>query len=138
MAGILQSLSALRIFTHDLNRARQFYAEKLELEEQVASSDYVTFDLAGVDIVVEWIAQDDPDAESLVGRFVAVSFSVDDIATAYRQFGERGVTLVEAPQKQPWGGTLAFISDPDGNVLTLVEYPAETPQPQITPGKVAY
>jgi lactoylglutathione lyase len=136
--GILQSVAAVRIFTHNLEQARQFYAEKLELEELAASSDYVTFELAGFDIVIEWIAQDDPDAEYLVGRFVAVSFHVDDVVTAYRQFGERGVTLVEAPQKQPWGGTLAFISDPDGNILTLVQYPAENTSPQITPGKVAY
>ena len=27
------------------------------------------------------------------------------------------------PEAQEWGGALAFFYDPDGNVLTLVEYP---------------
>ena len=29
------------------------------------------------------------------------------------------------PEAQEWGGALAFFYDPDGNVLTLVEYPKD-------------
>jgi hypothetical protein len=39
----------------------------------------------------------------------AVSIFVDDLDRARRFYGE-----------QAWGGTLAFLRDPDGNVLTLV------------------
>jgi predicted enzyme related to lactoylglutathione lyase len=34
-----------------------------------------------------------------------------------------GVEIVGQPARQPWGGILAHIADPDRNVLTLVEYP---------------
>jgi hypothetical protein len=26
-------------------------------------------------------------------------------------------------ERQPWGGLLSFFKDPDGNVLTLAQYP---------------
>jgi hypothetical protein len=32
----------------------------------------------------------------------------------------KGVSFPQPPEKQAWGGTLAFPSDPDGNILTLV------------------
>ena len=61
------------------------------------------------------------EAEGLAGRFLSVSFQVDDIDVTYRTLLERGVTFVQPPEKQPWGGTLAFLNDPDGNILTLVQ-----------------
>ncbi len=133
MAGLLRSVSAIRIFTHNLERARQFYAGMLELDEQSAEPDYVTFDLAGVDIVIERVAPDDPEATRLVGRFLAASFSVDNIVEVCRELAERGVSLLQPPEKQEWGGTLAFLCDPDDNVITLVEYP-----PVVAPSSVRY
>jgi predicted enzyme related to lactoylglutathione lyase len=65
------------------------------------------------------VADDDPERK-LVGRLLAVSFAVDDIDGAYRNLVARGVSFPEPPMTQRWGGTLAFPSDPDGNVLTLV------------------
>jgi hypothetical protein len=31
----------------------------------------------------------------------------------------RGVDFVGPPEKQPWGGVLAHLRDPDGDILTL-------------------
>ena len=36
---------------------------------------------------------------------------------------ERGVQFIEPPEKQPWGGVLAHLRDPDGNILTLLGQP---------------
>jgi uncharacterized glyoxalase superfamily protein PhnB len=33
---------------------------------------------------------------------------------------ERGVEFVGPPEKQSWGGVLAHLRDPDGNILTLL------------------
>lgn len=48
---------------------------------------------------------------------------MDDAAQVCDLLASRGVDVVGWPETQPWGGTLAHIADPDGNVLTLVEYP---------------
>jgi lactoylglutathione lyase len=119
MGTILKSLSAVRIFVGDLDRSRRFYREVLELHEKSAAPEWAVFDLGGQDIILEAIDDDDPERE-LVGRLLAVSFAVDDIDGAYRDLVAKGVSFPEPPMTQPWGGTLAFPHDPDGNVLTLV------------------
>jgi lactoylglutathione lyase len=119
MGTILKSLRAVRIFVGDLDRARRFYRDVLELHEKSAAPKWAVFDIDGQDIILEAIGADDPERE-LVGRLLAVSFAVEDIDGAYRNLVARGVSFPEPPTTQPWGGTLAFPSDPDGNVLTLV------------------
>ena len=119
MSGILKSLDAVRIFVDDLDRARRFYKDVLELREKSASPGWIVFDVDGKDVIVEAVAADDPERE-LVGRFLAVSFDVDDIDRIYRDLVAKGVPFSEPPEKQAWGGTLAFPRDPAGNILTLV------------------
>jgi lactoylglutathione lyase len=119
MGQILQSVSAVRIFVNDLERARRFCRDILELSEESASADWAVFDLGGKRVVIEKVAADDPEHD-LVGRLLAVSFAVDDIDAAYRNLRAKGVDFIEPREKQAWGGTLAFPRDPDGNILTLV------------------
>jgi catechol 2,3-dioxygenase-like lactoylglutathione lyase family enzyme len=119
MSGILKSLGAVRIFVDDLDRARRFYKDVLELQEKSASPDWIVFDIEGKDVIVEAVGADDPERE-LVGRFLAVSFDVDDIDRAYHDLRAKGVLFDHPPKKQVWGGTLAFPRDPAGNILTLV------------------
>jgi catechol 2,3-dioxygenase-like lactoylglutathione lyase family enzyme len=112
-------LSAVRIFVNDLNRARRFYGDTLELRETSASSEWAVFDIDGTNLIIERVPPDDPEHD-LVGRLLAVSFAVDDIDAAYRHLTAKGVSFPEPPERQAWGGTLAFPRDPDGNILTLV------------------
>jgi uncharacterized glyoxalase superfamily protein PhnB len=49
-----------------------------------------------------------------------VSLQVPDVFTTYKALVERGVEFVAPPEKQPWGGVLAHLRDPDGNILTLL------------------
>jgi len=119
MSGVLRSLSAVRIFVDDLERSRRFYGDVLELRERSATPEWAVFDIGGKDLILERVPPDDPEHD-LVGRFLAVSFEVDDIEAAYRDLTAKGVSFPEPPEKQGWGGTLAFPRDPDGNILTLV------------------
>lgn len=82
----------------------------------------VGYRAGGIRIIVE---EEDPNGEdaALIGRFVGVSFSVDDIEVAYRDLFNRGVSFAGPPVEQAWGGTLAHFRDPAGNMLTLVETP---------------
>jgi len=119
MSGVLQSVSAVRIFVDDIERARHFYRDILELNEASATPEWAVFNLDGSNIIVEKVAAEDPE-HTLVGRFLAVSFNVDDIDVTYRKLVAKGVSFPEPPERQQWGGMLAFPRDPDGNILTLV------------------
>jgi lactoylglutathione lyase len=120
MASALRSVAAVRIFVDDLDRARRFYRDTLDLHERAADPEWLVFDLDGKDIVVERVAPEDPEHDALVGRFLAVSFTVDDVHAAHRELVGKGVAFDHPPEKQSWGGTLAYPRDPDGNILTLV------------------
>jgi catechol 2,3-dioxygenase-like lactoylglutathione lyase family enzyme len=119
VASVLKSLGAVRIFVDDLGRARHFYRDILELRETEANPAWAVFDVDGKNVILEAVSRDHPERD-LVGRFLAVSFQVDDVDAAYSDLSARGVSFVQPPEKQAWGGTLAFPRDPDGNILTLV------------------
>jgi uncharacterized glyoxalase superfamily protein PhnB len=59
---------------------------------------------------------DDP---ALVGRHTGAGFIVADIDAAYLELTAKGVEFEMPPTRQPWGGTLALVKDPDGNVHYL-------------------
>ena len=119
--AVIQRLSAVRIFVTDLERARGFYRDLLELDEMDVGDGYALLDCGGISVLLETTRPDDPEAAALVGRLLAVSFTVEgDIHEVHHRLVACGVAFEGAPETQPWGGTLAFPRDPDGNILTLV------------------
>ncbi|MEA3019981.1 MAG: hypothetical protein QOI47_1505 [Actinomycetota bacterium] len=119
MVGPIESV---RVFTHDLGLARKFYARGIGLTETTSGPGYSLFATGGADLILEEIDPDDPASEGLVGRVAGFSFSVESCVATCRLLDARGVTIVSPPRRQPWGGVLAFVEDPDGNLLTLVQH----------------
>lgn len=119
-------LTALRLFVRDLNAAKTFYADVLGLRLTHDGTDhgYLSFESAGIHIIVETIPADAPaEDQALVGGFVGASFAVSDIGAEYARMKALGVAFTGAPEKQFWGGTLATFEDPAGNALQLAQYP---------------
>jgi predicted enzyme related to lactoylglutathione lyase len=114
----------LRIFVSDISRAQAFYQDilGLPLAEEGASQCYLLFKPTGINILIESCDADNDEGRSLIGRFVGLSFRVEDIQQAYEELKSRCVEFGGAPEVQPWGGTLAHIYDPDRNILTLVSH----------------
>lgn len=110
----------VRVFTRDITLARKFYARGLGLEERTSGPGYALFATGGADIVLEQVDEGD-DEDGLVGRVVGFSFTVEDCELVVTDLRARGITIVRWPERQPWGGVLAFVEDADGNVLTLVQ-----------------
>ena len=120
---LIGPLAAVRVFTYDLDASRRFYGGDLALTESSTSAEWVVYDVGGPQLVVELADSEDEDPEITVGRFTGFSFAVTNAARVCEQLNGRGVTIVGHPELQPWGGTLAYVSDPAGNVITLVQYP---------------
>lgn len=117
------TLSAVRLFVSDLARAEQFYSETIGMP--VAMSDpangYFILDTGVVKTIVE-VETDAENGVSDVGGFKPYSYAVPDIHRAYAELTAKGVKFRGKPEKEFWGGTLAYFKDPDGNEMTLVEY----------------
>lgn len=114
-------IDTVRIFTRDLALARKFYARGLGLTERTSGPGYALFATGGADLILEQVDEEDDESDGLVGRVAGFSFSVEDCETTCKQLDGRGVHVLRWPERQPWGGLLAFVEDADGNVLTLVQ-----------------
>jgi catechol 2,3-dioxygenase-like lactoylglutathione lyase family enzyme len=116
-------IEAVRVFTTKLAEARRFYADTLGLRELQNTDAVAIFDTGQAKLVVESIDRNDPEATALVGRFAAFSFTVADMTATLNELDGRPVDWVGSPERQAWGGVLSHFKDPDGNILTLVQYP---------------
>ncbi|MFC4562949.1 VOC family protein [Nocardiopsis mangrovi] len=52
---------------------------------------------------------------------------VPDAEVAHRDLAARGVTILRAPEREPWGLIEMWIADPDGLKICVVEVPADHP-----------
>lgn len=115
-------LYAVRIFVRNWQRSCAFYKDILKLPERFQDADlgWAEYDVGGPCLGIEYVDENDEEGKALVGRYVGATLQVDDIQAAYENLESLGVEFVAPPEKQEWGGTLAFFKDPDGNVLTLL------------------
>lgn len=58
---------------------------------------------------------------------VALWLQVRDLAAALEELAEKGLEPVRGAQREPWGLDEAWIADPDGTRIVLVEVPREHP-----------
>ena len=115
-------LFAVRVFVTDWERAIRFYTETLEMAMAYRSDEMGWAQLATGEcqLALERTDPADHEAGSLVGRFVGVSLEVPDIDATYDTLTKRGVEFLAPPEQQAWGGVLAHLRDPDGNVISLL------------------
>jgi predicted enzyme related to lactoylglutathione lyase len=115
------NLYTVRVFVENWDRAIEFYEETMQLECVFKDKDmgWAQYKVGGAHLGIER-TQNDSEQEQLVGRFVGVSLMVKDIDQAYQELLARGAAFIGPPQKQLWGGVLAHLKDPEGNVLTLL------------------
>lgn len=52
---------------------------------------------------------------------IMVNLGTDDIHRVADDLTERGVELLRVPSQESWGGWIATFSDPDGNILQLLQ-----------------
>lgn len=114
---------AVRVFVDDWTGAIDFYRSQLGLTPGFVSDElgWAEFDIGGARLAIERVDADaGVEERALVGRFVGVSLEVDDVVETHRTLSAKGVRFDGPPQRQAWGGTLAQVIDPCGNVLTLM------------------
>lgn len=110
----------LRIFVRDLERALRWYEQVLGLGVAFRSGvEYAALATEGISVALE-VA----DEEELVGRFVGLSFEVEELEAWVAERRAQGVGFEGGVRRQPWGGLLAHALDPEGNAITLVQMPS--------------
>lgn len=113
-----------RIFVRDLEEAKAFYRDKLDwgLSGDSSQYGYLVFEPGNITVVVERTDEKESEDEGgLLSRFTGLSLGVENLHTVHNELKDRGVVFTGGPEEQSWGGLLAWIKDPDGNILTLIE-----------------
>lgn len=111
-------LAYVNVFVRELGHATEFYRDKLGLPLQFSSPEhgYASFSAGSVRL---GIALPGPDHAQLVGRHTGVGLAVSDLEAECTRLSGLGVRFTMPPTRQPWGGFMAMISDPDGNLFYL-------------------
>ena len=110
------NIGYINVFVSNLQVSIDFYTEVLGFTLKMAESQfgYAAFEGGKVSFALA-----ETDDSRLVGRHTGIGLIVDDIDTVYQTLLSKGVSFEMPPTKQPWGGVLALLKDPDGNVFYL-------------------
>jgi predicted enzyme related to lactoylglutathione lyase len=116
-------IAYVTIFVSQLDRAIEFYrtALGLALQHTAPEHGYASFAAGPIRL---GLAVAGPDQQELVGRHTGVGFDVDDLEAEHARLAPMGVRFPMPPARQPWGGFMALVADPDGNVFYLDEIKA--------------
>jgi predicted enzyme related to lactoylglutathione lyase len=112
----MPTLHSIAVFVTDIDRAKRFYRDNLELPLAREGSFGAEF-LAdpphlGVHPAVH------PEASAMVGRHTGITLRVDGILEFCERLHARQVRFIAEPTRQSFG-VMAMIADPDGNILAL-------------------
>ncbi len=113
----------VNLFVSDLDQAVEFYSAKLGLELKFSDAEHGYASLSAGPIQMG-LALPGPDQRDLIGRHTGIGLAVSDLKSEHVRLTELGVNFAMEPTKQPWGGFMALVADPDGNLLYLDEVAA--------------
>lgn len=114
------------ICVSDLAAARIFYAGQLGLPVRRTPFNGLVFDAGGADLLVSPVPDPTPSSHTVIG------FAVEDVATVARGLASRGLAPHRGPKfgydadgiaTAPDGTRVVWYRDPDGNILSVVQYP---------------
>ena len=113
------------IWTSRVDEAEQFYSGALGLRFKGKSHGALVYDVGGGDLRVSPVPSTQPSIHTVLG------FSVSNLSTVVTALNERGVKIETFPGfphdgagvlVTPDGAKVAWFRDPDGNLLSVVQY----------------
>ena len=114
----MPTLYSVAVFVTDIEKAKQFYRDHLELPLLREGSFGAEFldgpTRLGVHPAVH------AEAEAMVGRHTGFTLHVEGILGYCERLHQRGVKFVAEPTQQGFG-IMAMVADPDGNIFALWE-----------------
>lgn len=106
----------VNVFVNRFDECLDFFSDKLGFTPSTLDRQfgYASFNTETTSFAI--VATDD---DSLTGRHTGLAFLVTDVDEAYQVLSARGVKFSMEPTDQPWGGRIALMLDPAGNVYYL-------------------
>lgn len=116
-------MNGVIIWTDDLPRLRSFYCDGLGLKPHSDRPYFVSFKWGGLRFSIG--SHDQVSGQARDPYRVMVNFDVAGIHKVHRRLAAKGVEFIREPEQEHWGGWVASLKDPDGNIIQLLEQPPE-------------
>lgn len=115
----LSQIGQIALTVTDLERAVQFYSQKLGLPHLFTVPNLAFFDCEGIRLMLSL-----PEQGESFNPGSVIYFKVADIQTAYQALSERGVSFIDDPhliaRMDSYDLWMAFFRDSEGNLLSLM------------------
>ena len=126
---------------HDLDRALEFYAllgirEAFRLHREDGSLMLIYLHVAG-DRFIELFPGGPPPDPNRKGSFMHLCLLVDDLHATVAQLRESGIAIEREPKVGLDHNWQAWIRDPDGNAIELMQLNEESAQRRVARGELA-
>lgn len=113
------------LYVREVRAAAEFYRDQLGFQTDFLHGNppfYGAVSRDGAALHLKFVhepvfGQGRVEEEGLIMAFVPV----DNLKALHAGYQAKGVPVVQAPTKQPWGGTDFHVRDPDGNRISFVQ-----------------
>ncbi len=104
---------------------RTFYVDVLALPVRTDRPGFVSFawGTPPTDVRLTVTVHDQLTEPNRSPLHVMINLATDDITGDIARISATGATITRQPEREPWGGTVATVRDPDGNVVQLLQLP---------------
>lgn len=112
-------LFAICLLVDDFEKSLAFYRDVLELKIRDKEEWFANFILEGTELA---IFQKDAATTMFPRSYMKpsggflIAYKVDNVTKTCDKLRKTGVTIFEGPKVTPWGQTVAYFHDPDGNI----------------------
>jgi lactoylglutathione lyase len=116
---MIGKLALVMIIVSDMDRSVAFYRDVLGLAVEQESDAWSQLDAGTISIGLHHgregvVANPEGGAE--------IAFYVDDAHKAVEELRSRGAEIAQEPEREDFGGLLAYVKDPDGYLIQLLEF----------------
>jgi len=115
MSDQAASLNTIIVYTSNMTSLANFYTRSLGIGPFDKLPGHLGCQFGSVYFGFDQV-QECPDASNCG---ITLWFEIDDIESAYKTLLENGAMSRYSPTKKPWGGFLASVFDPDGNIIGI-------------------
>ena len=120
-------IMAIALIVSDLQKAIDFYQNKLGLKIKTKEEGFADFETEGTTLaLLEKKVAEDLVGNGKVGSDVNLPRpailawdAVEDVDALYKELKEKGVEFTVEPKTMPWGQRVAYFTDPDGNLWEI-------------------
>lgn len=114
------------VFVSDMDRSLAFYRDVLGLPVRSESPKWTEFDTPGVTLALHLAdgpARIAAQTETALAGQCQLGVCVEDIGAFHKEMIAKGVTCLQPPKEEDFGGKLALYADPDGLPFSVMENP---------------